>query len=110
MSSKTKDHKISLCCFCTQHSIKVWHQRLSTCGMLFQWANIIKIQLSIVVSYKVDIIITSSKYTTYSQHDGGRRGRDRMVVGFTTTYALSAYHHWCCDFESRSGRGVQHYV
>ena len=38
-----------------------------------------------------------------------RRGRDRMVVGFTTTYAISAYHHWCCEFESRSGRGV-HYV
>jgi hypothetical protein len=23
----------------------------------------------------------------------GRRGRDRMVVGFITTYALSGYHH-----------------
>ena len=23
----------------------------------------------------------------------GRRGRDRMVVGFTTTPALSVYHH-----------------
>ena len=23
----------------------------------------------------------------------GRRGRDRMVVGFLTTYAISAYHH-----------------
>jgi hypothetical protein len=33
-----------------------------------------------------------------------------MVVGFTTTYAISTYHHWCCEFESRSGRGVQHYV
>ena len=40
----------------------------------------------------------------------GRRGRDRMVVGFTTTYAISAYHHWCCEFESRSGLGVQHYM
>ena len=39
-----------------------------------------------------------------------RRGRDRMVVGFTTTYSISAYHHWCCGFESRSGRGVQHYL
>ena len=37
-------------------------------------------------------------------------GRDRMVVGFTTTYAISVYHHWCCEFEFRSGRGVQHYV
>jgi len=33
----------------------------------------------------------------------GRRGCDRMVVGFTTTYAISAYHHGCCEFESRSG-------
>jgi hypothetical protein len=23
----------------------------------------------------------------------GRRGRDRMVVGFTTTYSISVYHH-----------------
>ena len=23
----------------------------------------------------------------------GRRGRDRLVVGFTSTYAISAYHH-----------------
>jgi len=37
-------------------------------------------------------------------------GRDRMVVGFTTAYVISAYHHCCCEFESRSGRGVQHYV
>jgi len=40
----------------------------------------------------------------------GRRGRDRMVVGFTTTYAICAYHHWCCEFESRSGRGAQYHV
>jgi len=41
---------------------------------------------------------------------GASQGRDRMVVGFTTTYAISAYHHWCCEFESQSGRAVQHYV
>ena len=33
-----------------------------------------------------------------------------VVVGFTTTYAIAAYHHWCCGFDSRSGRGVLHYV
>jgi len=38
------------------------------------------------------------------------RSRDRMVVGFSTTCAVSAYHHWCCEVESRSGWGVQHYV
>jgi hypothetical protein len=36
--------------------------------------------------------------------------RDCMVVGFTTTYAISTYHHSCCEFESWSVRGVQHYV
>ena len=36
----------------------------------------------------------------------GRRRRDRMVVGFTTTYAISAYHHWSCEFIPRSWRGV----
>jgi len=40
----------------------------------------------------------------------GRRGHDRMVVGFTMIYAIDAYHHWCCEFESQSGRGVQQYV
>ena len=35
-----------------------------------------------------------------------RCGRDRMVVGFTTTYAISPYHHKICEFELRSCRGV----
>ena len=39
----------------------------------------------------------------------GRRGHDRLVIGLTTTYAISAYHHWNYEFESRSGWGV-HYV
>jgi hypothetical protein len=25
----------------------------------------------------------------------GRRSRDRVVVGFTTTYVISVYHHLC---------------
>jgi hypothetical protein len=28
----------------------------------------------------------------YALHLGARRGCDRMVVGFITTYAISAYH------------------
>ena len=36
----------------------------------------------------------------------GRRGRDHMVVWFTTTYAINAYHHYSCEFESRSWRGL----
>ena len=33
----------------------------------------------------------------------GSRGRDCMAVGFTTTYAISAYHHYRCEFEYHSG-------
>jgi len=28
--------------------------------------------------------------------------RDRVVVGCTTTFAISAYHHWSCEFEPHS--------
>ena len=43
---------------------------------------------------------------------GGRRGLDRMVVGFKTTYAISAYHNKCCEVESCPGGVylIQHYV
>jgi hypothetical protein len=37
---------------------------------------------------------------------GDRRGRDRMVVGFTTTYVINIYHHLSCQFESHSWRGA----
>jgi hypothetical protein len=36
----------------------------------------------------------------------GRSGRDRMVVGVSTTCAISAYHHLSCEFEPCSWRGV----
>jgi hypothetical protein len=26
----------------------------------------------------------------------GHRGRDHMVIGFATTYAISVYHHYRC--------------
>ena len=28
-----------------------------------------------------------------TKRERGRRGRDRMVIGFTTTYAIGDYHH-----------------
>jgi hypothetical protein len=36
----------------------------------------------------------------------GRHCHDGMVVGFTTTCAISAYHLWSCEFKSRSWQGV----
>jgi hypothetical protein len=41
-----------------------------------------------------------------------RGRRDRMVVGFITTYAIGSYHHWSCESECCSGEAssIQHYV
>ena len=42
----------------------------------------------------------------------GHRGRDHMVIGFTTTYVISAYHHNSCEFDSARGEvySIQHHV
>ena len=36
----------------------------------------------------------------------GHCSRDHMIVGFTTTYAISTYHNERCEFESNSWLGV----
>ena len=72
---------------------------ISIYNLLLQF---IDFMLSTPVSLYIFVFINISNVKTV-------RGRDRMIVGFTTTYAISVYHHWC-EFESRSGRGVQHYV
>jgi hypothetical protein len=36
----------------------------------------------------------------------GHHGRDRMLVGFTTTCEISVNNHYRCEFEFRSWRGV----
>ena len=50
--------------------------------------------------YLINIINISYK------QNGGRRGRDGMVVELTTICAISAYHHKRSEFEPRSWRGV----
>ena len=41
-----------------------------------------------------------------SRSRGSRRGRDRMLIGFTTVCVISAYHHLRWEFEPRSSRGI----
>jgi hypothetical protein len=45
----------------------------------------------------ITIVITNRKLPVRFRR---RRSRDRMVVGFQTTYAIRAYHHLYCEFES----------
>ena len=48
----------------------------------------------------------------FQDNSGDRHDRGRMIVGFTSTYAISAYHHKRYEFESCSGDvySIQHYV
>ena len=47
----------------------------------------------------------STQWSYYRRR--GQCGRDQMVVGFTTTCAISvSYYHWSCESEPRSWRGV----
>ena len=55
-SDQTKDNKIGICCFCVRHkdwlarnqnNVSEWSDR-STRGLLFQWASIIKIKISML--------------------------------------------------------------
>ena len=63
-SGQTKDFKIGICCFSAKHAALrskskdwlAWSQNnvskwgnMSICGLLFQWASTIKIQLSVLV-------------------------------------------------------------
>jgi outer membrane protease len=63
-SGQTKDYEIGICCFSTKHAalrrkdydwlarnqnnVSEWSD-MSTCGLLFQWATTVKIQLSVLV-------------------------------------------------------------
>jgi hypothetical protein len=71
---QTKDYKIGICCCFSKHGTLRKKSKdmlarnpdnvsessdMTTRGLLFQWASIIKTQLSVLIQYKADIIITS---------------------------------------------------
>ena len=59
--------------------------------------------VSLYMTVVLDRLNQSQCKFVYLRHRG-RRGRDSMVVKFTTTYVISAYHHY--EFEPPSLRGV----
>jgi hypothetical protein len=78
---QTKDYKIGICCFSAKHTTlrrksKNWFVQnpnnvskwsdMSSRGLLFQWASTIKIQLSLLVYYKADLINISLKINLFS--------------------------------------------
>jgi hypothetical protein len=74
---------------------------------LFSMIMLINIQCNISMIFYFKLFVSHNLESTILSKCRGRNG---MVVGFITTYAISTYYHWCCEFESWSGRGVQHYV
>ena len=80
-SCQTKDYTIGICCFSAKHAAfsrkskdwLVWNQDnvfewgdMSICRLLFQWTSTIKIQLSVLVLYKADLILISLKINLFS--------------------------------------------
>ena len=49
-----------------------------------------------------DHYVDMSDHCLYDRYSRNRRGR--MVVGFTSILAISAFHHWSYEFEPRSWR------
>ena len=78
---QTKDYQISICCLFTKHAAlwrksKDWLARnqdnvskwgdMSIRGLFFKGDSVIKIQLSVLVYYKADLIIISLKIVLFS--------------------------------------------
>jgi hypothetical protein len=73
--------------------IRLFNATFNNISVIFWWSVILveetrlpeKTTLRNISIYKY----THKRLTSFR----GRRGRDRMVVRFTTTYAIGAYHH-----------------
>ena len=61
------------------------------------------IWLSTILLYGISLLILLSRC---------RRGRDCMIVGFTSTFAINVHHHYLNEFEFRSGKvySIPHYM
>jgi len=53
---------------------------------------VVRVYVVFANSFSV-VFIFNQIFRCISSHVSGRCGRDRMVIGFITTYANSAYHH-----------------
>jgi hypothetical protein len=74
----------------------IWRRtRNQTYIFLFKIFDCINIINRISIAISITYFVTRERCVLF-QLLTGTSWRDRMVVGFTTVYAISAYHHWCC--------------
>ena len=52
-----------------------------------------------------EYVAVQTKTCDFDSNMSGRRGRDRIIIGFTTPCTIITYHQRC-EFESLSWRGV----
>ena len=104
-SGQTKDYNIAICCFSPKHaalrrknknwltwnSVSQWGD-MSIRGLLFQWASTKKIQLSVLVLYKADIIIISLKIDLFSPWYGWKIAELVLNNNHLLSYDLSMIH------------------
>jgi hypothetical protein len=76
--------------------------RLFICLMVILWHSVILVEET---GRPGDNHRPVASHWQFSSHNVSHQ-----ALGFTTTYAISTYHQWCCEFESLSGLGVKHYV
>jgi hypothetical protein len=67
-----------------------------------------RIHIEISVNSWYQPMIVPKSHKAYFQR--GPFCYENLIFFYINTYAISAYHHWCCEFESRSGRGVHKIV
>ena len=83
--------------FCSQHFISIKHRILAifNTNKKFNSDSLYAFKIEKLQNRNIIIIYHSLTFCFIISHLilGGRRGGDRMVVGFTTAYAISAYHH-----------------
>jgi hypothetical protein len=73
------------------------HKHKWTKGQTTSTKHMLIVYMLFVIRYEQSAVqlvdTTINSISTFIFHFRGRRGSDRMVVGFTASYVISAYHH-----------------
>jgi len=105
---------------CFHHQIwqkKLWYWKLmvpanDTCVYIIQykekccWVREHKHRIGFKCLLNANDTLDMTTSQTFNIYSENRRGGVRMVVVFTTTCAISVYHHKSCEFKSRSWPGL----
>ena len=113
-SGQTKDYKIGICCFSTKHAAlrsksKEWLARdqnnvsewsdMSVHGLLFRWATTIRVQLSVLVYNKANLIIISLNINLFSPCYCWKNAELALNNNHSLTHSLTQTLNWFAQIE-----------